>query len=303
MISSWLAAHAQAGERAFRRLASQPLISVFSIAVIGIAVMLPLGLYVIFDNMTAATARLNTEPTINVYLQVGTKDEETRDAEKRLGALSNTGNVKFISSDVALAEMRRLASVADLLAGLEGNPLPNAFAIRPRSTDPALLEAMRVEISAIPKVEVVVMDFEWAKKLRRFTSFAARAVALLTLVLALAVVLVTGNTIRLQMLTQKDEIEVTRLIGATKRFVRRPFLYYGALQGLLAGILAILVLTLFTWWASVEVRALTVSYSSDFSLKYLTPQQILGVVLGTMALGWIGAFVSVSRYLLERPSR
>lgn len=301
MIFSWLASHIQACEQAFRRLAAQPLVSVLSITVIGIAVMLPLGLYVIFDNVTAVTARLNTEPNINVYLQVSANEEETRDVAKRLRTLSNAENVKFIPRESALAEMRRLASVADLLSGLEINPLPNAFAIRPGSTDPVLLAAMRTEISAIPKVEIVVMDFEWAQKLKRFAAFAERVVALLAFVLALAVIFVTGNTIRLQMLAHKDEIEVSRLIGATNRFVQRPFLYYGAAQGLLAGVLAILALTALMWWASIEVQALTTSYASDFSMKYLSVKQILGVVAGAVALGWVGAFVSVSHYLHQRP--
>ncbi|HEX9390561.1 MAG TPA: permease-like cell division protein FtsX [Usitatibacteraceae bacterium] len=303
MISSWLASHIQAGERAFRRLLSQPLVSALSIAVIGIAIMLPLGLYVIFSNVKAATARLNTEPNINVYLQVSAKDEDTHEVEKRLRALPNAANVKFIPRESALAEMRQLTVVSDLLAGLETNPLPNAFAIQPQSPDFVLLEAMRSEISAIPKVDTVVMDFEWAQKLQRFASFAERVVGLLALVLSLAVIFVTGNTIRLQMLTQKDEIEVSLLIGATNRFVRRPFLYYGAAQGFLAGVLAILVLTVLIWWSSQEVHALTISYHSDFSLKYFTLSQMLAVVIAAITLGWIGAFVSVSLYLRQRTNR
>lgn len=303
MISSWLIAHIQAIQRALQRLIAQPLVSALSIVVIGIAVMLPLGLYIVFDNVTVATARLNTEPNINVYLQLGARDEDTHEAEKRLKAISNAEDVTFIPREFAFAEMKRISSVADLLAGLDANPLPNAFAIRPKSTDPLLLQAMRAEIVGIPKVETVVMDFEWAQKLRRFTAFATRIVALLSVVLSLAVIFVTANTIRLQMLTQRDEIEVSRLIGATSRFVRRPFLYFGAVQGFLAGVLAASVLTLITWWASAEVQALTTSYGSDFSMKYISMCQIIAIITGTAALCWMGAFVSVSLYLRQRPGR
>jgi cell division transport system permease protein len=230
-------------------------------------------------------------------LQVAAKDEDAREIEKRLQAMANVANVKFISREAALTEMKRVASVADLLGGLDSNPLPHAFTLRPRSTDTVVLEQMRKDITALPKVDAVVMDFEWAKKLKRFATFAERLVMLLGAVLALAVVFVTGNTIRLQILTQKDEIEVSRLIGATKRFVRRPFLYFGALQGALAGGVAVLAMVALTWWAGKEVQALTISYGSDFQLQYATPEQIVGIIAVGAFLGWLGAYLSVSMYL------
>ncbi len=303
MIDAWLSAHLQAAERAIKRLLATPVASLLSVLVMGVAIMLPVGLYAAFANITSATSRLNTEPNVNVYLQVTASDADAKEIEKRLKAMPNATDVRFISREVALTEMRRVASMADLLASLESNPLPHAFLIKPKSTEPAALEVMRKEIAALPKVDAVVMDFEWAKKLKRFATFAERIVALLGLVLALAVVFVTGNTIRLQILTQKDEIEVSRLIGATKRFIRRPFLYYGAYQGLLAGVVATLAMTALTWWASAEVQALTVSYSSDFSIKYLSLQQIF-VVLGIgTSLGWLGGFLSVSLYLRAHIAR
>ena len=296
-MRAWIAAHVQAIERAFKRLLATPFASLLSVMVIGVAIMLPLGLYALFSNITAAASRLNTEPNVNVYLQVAASDADAREIEKRLKAMTNTAEVRFITREVALAEMKRASSMADLLAGLETNPLPHAFLLKPKSTDVATLDAMRKEIAAMPKVDQVVMDFEWAKKLKRFAVFAERIVALLGLVLGLAVIFVTGNTIRLQILTQKDEIEVSRLIGATKRFIRRPFLYYGAIQGFLAGLVAVAAMAALTWWASSEVQALTISYGSDFAIQYLSLNQTAAVLgIGTF-LGWLGGFLSVSLYL------
>jgi cell division transport system permease protein len=303
MISSWLSAHSQAGGRALQRLGAQPLVSVLSIAVIGISIMLPLGLYVFFESVAAATVRFSSEPNVSVYLQVNAKDSDVRVVEKSLNALSNAGSVTFISREAALLEMRQRAGIADFLTNLDSNPLPNAFSVRPKSVDSKVLDEMRIEISAIPMVEFVVMDFEWARKLKRFTTFSKRAVVFMSLVLAVAVIFVTGNTIRLQMLTQREEIEVSRLIGATNRFVKRPFLYFGAMQGLLAGALAILGLTILIWFANIEVHALTSSYDYDFSLNFLSFEQITAVIAVAMALGWTGAFVSVSVYLRNRPAR
>jgi cell division transport system permease protein len=297
MISAFISAHVQACLRAFKRMVLAPMAMLISTLVIGIAIMLPLGLYSVFSNITSAASRLNTEPNVNVYLQVAAKDDDARDIEKRLQAITNVADVKFVSRETALTEMKRVASVADLLNGLDSNPLPHAFTLRPRSTDTATLEQMRKDIAALPKVDAVVMDFEWAKKLKRFATFAERLVMLLGAVLALAVVFVTGNTIRLQILTQKDEIEVSRLIGATKRFVRRPFLYFGALQGALAGGVAVLAIVALTWWAGKEVQALTISYGSDFQLQYVNPVQIVSIVAIGAFLGWLGAYLSVSMYL------
>ncbi len=297
MIGAWISAHGQACLRAFKRMGASPAASIISTLVIGIAIMLPLGLYSLFSNVTAAASRLNTEPNVNVYLQVAAKDDDALQTEKRLKAIANVAEVKFVPREVALAEMKRLASMADLLNGLDTNPLPHAFTLRPRATDEASLEQMQKELVALPKVDAVVMDFEWAKKLKRFATFAERLVMLLGAVLALAVVFVTGNTIRLQILTQKDEIEVSRLIGATKRFVRRPFLYFGALQGALAGGVAVAAMAALIWWAGQEVQALTISYGSDFQLQYLNAAQIASIIGIGAFLGWLGAYLSVSLYL------
>ena len=299
---AWLTAHAQAGERAMKRLLSHPAGTLLSVLVIGIAITLPLGLYTLFTNVTDAASRVNTDPNVNVYLALNATEAEAFDLEKRLRTRPNVRGIRFISRDAALAEMKRVANLADLLASLESNPLPHALNIQPISSDPAALAELRREISALPKVDHVVVVFEWAQKLKRFAAFAERMTLLLGFILALAVVVVTGNTIRLQILTQKDEIEVSQLIGATRRFIRRPFLYFGALQGLLAGVVAVAAVAGFVAWAGAEVRALTASYGSEFALRSPSLEQALSVVLVSAATGWLGAFLSVWLYLRRPPN-
>ena len=289
--------HAHACERALKRLISQPMVTFLSVFVIGMAITLPLGLYVMFANISAAASRVNTEPNVNVYLALNASEQETREVEKRLKAMNNVDRVTFISRDAALAEMKRVVNLADLVASLETNPLPHAFSVRPSASDAAILESMRISIAQLPKVENITMDFEWAQKLRRFGTFAERLVLLLGLLLSTAVVLVTGNTIRLQILTQKDEIEVSQLIGATRHFIRRPFLYFGARQGLLAGMVAVFAVFAFVWWAGAEVQALTTSYGSSFSLSIPNFKVSLAVIAASASLGWFGAFLSVWLYL------
>ncbi len=302
-MNAWLISHGHACGRAVRRLLAQPTVTLLSVLVIGIAITLPLGLYVAFANVSAAASRVKTEPNLNVYLALNASDLEARELGRKLKLIGQVDRVTFISRETALAEMKRVDNLSDLLSSLETNPLPHAFSIRPKMSEPAILAALQKEIAALPKVETIAMDFEWAQKLKRFATFAERIVLLLGLLLAVAVVFVTGNTIRLQILTQKDEIEVSQLIGATRRFIRRPFLYFGTIQGVLAGLLAVLAVIAFVWWAGAEVSALTVSYGSDFALQAPSLQQALGVILLSGLLGWFGAFLSVWLYLRRVANR
>lgn len=302
-MKAWLISHGQACRRAIRRLLSQPTVTLLSVLVIGIAITLPLGLYVTFANVSAAASRVNTEPNVNVYLALNASEQEAREVERKLKLLANVDAVTFISRETALTEMKRVENLSDLLSSLETNPLPHAFSIRPKASDSEALAALQKQIAALPKVEIVTMDFAWAQKLKRFAAFAEHIVLLLGTLLAAAVVFVTGNTIRLQILTQKDEIEVSQLIGATRRFIRRPFLYFGTVQGLLAGLVAVLAVVAFIWWAGAEVHALTASYGSDFALQPPTLRQTLTVILLSGLLGWLGAFLSVWMYLRRVSNR
>ncbi|MFN7221123.1 MAG: permease-like cell division protein FtsX [Burkholderiales bacterium] len=294
-MSAWFNAHQQALARATARLRAQPLASLLSTFVIAIAIVLPLGLYIVFNNVVSATSRLNTDPNMNVFMKLAATDAEVKAVENKLRIMPNTASTAYVSRDVALAELKKRANVADLIAGLETNPLPHAFTLRLKSTEPATIAAMRAEIAALPTVETVTVDFEWARKLARFARFAERVVMLLGALLSAAVVFVVGNTIRLQMLTQKDEIIVARLIGATRRFVRRPFLYFGFLQGALAGLFALAMVVAGTAWVVGEIRALAESYGS-FAVQGITADLAIAVVLGAGALGWIGAYASVGMY-------
>ena len=295
-MSTTLTAHIQALSRALGRMRGQPLATGLSIAVIALAILLPVGLYVLFDNVISAASRFNTEPNVNVYLALSASDPEAKDVERKLRAHSNSAAVIFIAREAALADMKKRTNLGDLLAGIETNPLPHAFSIKPRSVDSAVLDSMRKEIQLIAKVEALTMDFEWAKKLTRFARFAEHLVMLLGGLLAAAVVFVVGNTIRLQMLTQKDEIVVARLIGAPKRFVLRPFLYFGALQGALAGALAVAATLGIGLWVGGEVNALAASYGGSFLTRRPSLQECLSVIAVAAALGWLGAYISVSMY-------
>lgn len=295
-MRAYFLAHLQAFQRALSRLSFHPATSLLSVLVIGIALTLPLGLYTFLENIVQATSRLDTDPHINVYLSVAASIDDARKVESRLTSNPQVRNVKFVPRDEAFTEMKRATHLADLLSSLDNNPLPHAFTMRPMANDATALEVLRKELLALPKVEYVVMDFEWAQKLARFARFAERLVTLVALILAAAVIFVTGNTIRLQILTQRDEIEVSRLIGATRRFIRRPFLYFGAVQGLMAGLVALAIVGATQRWIGYEMQALTISYAYDFNIYRLSAERSGWILLAATTLGWLGAHISVSLY-------
>ncbi len=296
-MSAWLRVHRLALADAARRLAAQPLASVLSIAVIALAVVLPVLASAFVQSVARATAVLDTDPHVNVFLALDATDEDVRRVEAALKAHPETASVRFVPRAKALEELKATTHLAELLANLDRNPLPHAFSVRTRSSQAARLAAARADWTKLPKVDQVSAEFEWAEKISRWTSFAHRALAGLALVLAAAVLFIVGHLIRLQVLTRKEEIEVSQLIGATATDVRRPFLYHGLLQGLAAGLAAVGLAALVIAWLNAELSALTSSYAYEIKLVFMDYEGMAAVILAVGALGVAGAWVSVSREL------
>jgi len=207
--------------------------------------------------------------------------------------------VRFVPREQALQELQATEGLREVIAALNRNPLPDAFVLRPKAADAASLEALAHELRALPAVAHVQVDSAWARRLAALAGTARLAIALLAALLAFGLVAITFNTIRLQILTQRAEIEISKLIGATDAFIRRPFFYLGALQGLAGGALALTILCGSLAALNVGVAELAASYGSGFRLAFLAPGDALAVVLFSAGLGWFGAYLSVSRYLLE----
>jgi cell division transport system permease protein len=295
-VSAWLRAHLQAARRALARLFAEPGGTLLSVAVIAGAMALPLFLHALVSNATSAAKHLATDPTANIYFKPSADDAAVRAVEKQLKGHPAVNAVRFISRDEALAEMKNVAGMGEVFASLDSNPLPHTLAVKLATRDATELAALKSQVSSIAGVEDVAMDFEWAEKLNRAARFLDRLMWLLAAGLGLAVVFVLGNTIRLQILTQKEEIAVCRLIGASNAYIRRPFLYQGAMQGALAGLLAVGVTIAGVQWASREIRLLTASYGG-FDIAQLDAQTGWLTFALAAALGWLGAYFSASRHL------
>jgi cell division transport system permease protein len=187
--------------------------------------------------------------------------------------------------------------LTDALGDLEKNPLPDAFVIHARNADPATIEAMQREFSGWPHVEHAQLDAAWVKRLYALLQLGNKVVLILAGLLGFALVAIIGNTIRMQILTQREEIEVSKLIGATDRFIRRPFLYAGTLHGLVGGITAWGILYAALYAFNLSVDDLARLYASDFRLRPLGLEASLLLVSCSALLGWLGSYWAVSRYL------
>lgn len=296
-MSGWFNQQFASLREAFYRLRGQPVAGLLNAVVIGIAVSLPTVLYVVLDNVQGATRQISREPQVSIFMATDATTEDVATVQRNLRALPEVGNTTLIPRDKALEELKSNSGVGDILSELDRNPLPDAFVATAADHDPKTLERIRDAAGKWPKVQHVQVDSEWARRLYAVLRVGQALVAVLATLLGAAVVAVTFNTIRLQILTRQEEIEVTRLIGATNGYIRRPFLYAGAVQGIAGAVVAYLLVALIAFWLNHHLSDLSVLYTGEFRLRGLTPVDI-GLLLGLSGLlGWVGAWLSVSRHL------
>ena len=293
-MRTWLRQHRGAAARAVRKLAAQRAATLLNALVIGVALSLPAGGYALLANLQGVAQRFTFEPQLSVFLKPEAKRAEL---EARLRADARVAALRFVPRDEALAELRVAEGLADVVAALERNPLPDTFVVRAADGGAAALEELARALQALPGVANVQVDSAWAERLAALARIGRLALAALAVLLATGLVAVTFNTIRLQILTQREEIEVSQLLGATDAFVRRPFFYQGILQGLAGGVLALVILWAGLWVLNLGVRDLAQAYGSSFELAFLPVGDILTVAAFSALLGWLGALLSVSKYL------
>ena len=298
-MSAWLRQHREAFVSALRKLSAQKSAAVLNALVIGIALSLPAGGYTLLASLRGIAQGATIEPQLSVFMKPEAKRADADALGAKLKGDARLQSVRFVSREQALKELQAAPGLADVVAALNRNPLPDAFVLRLKNADPEALEALARELRAQPPVAHVQADAAWARRLGALAGIARLAIALLAALLAFGLVAITFNTIRLQILMQRAEIEISKLIGATDSFIRRPFYYLGALQGLAGGVVALAIVAGSLAALNVGVADLAASYGSAFRLAFLEPGDALAVGAFSTALGWFGAYLSVSRYLLE----
>lgn len=299
MIGQILAQHRLAFSLVTGRMRRAPLALLMMIAVIGVTLSLPAMLYVALENIQRLAGGFHTAPQISLFLAMNAPEEQVKEIDTQLRKHKDVASYRFVGRDNAWQEMQQNTGLAEIAGGLEQNPLPDAYVVETKSGDPAVIERMQQEMQQWSGIEHAQLDAAWIKRLHGLLELGNKLVLVIAGLLGFALLITTGNSIRLQIATQHEEIALSRLIGATDRFIRRPFLYAGTLYGIGGGFAALLILASAVWLFNESVADLARLYASDFHLIMPTADISLALVGGSALLGWIGSYVAVNRALAD----
>ncbi|MET0027320.1 MAG: permease-like cell division protein FtsX [Candidatus Thiodiazotropha sp.] len=298
-VHIWLQRHAQVALSSLGRLSRNALSSLMTCAVIGIALALPVGLHVMLHNLQQVSGSWESGASISVFLKQKVSEEQAASLAEKLRKHQRIQEVQLITRSDALQEFQRQSGFADALQALDYNPLPNLLFIQPKTDFTTAEKAQQLvqELRLLPEADIVQLDLQWVRRLQAITIIAQRAVVVLTALLSMAVLLIVGNTIRLEIQNRRTEIEITKLIGATNAFIRRPFLYTGFWYGLFGGLIAWSLVALAISLLSGPVATLAQLYQSSFDLSNLDATTALILLGGSSLLGLLGSWMAVGRHL------
>ena len=296
----WLEHHRLSAADSMRRVLENPVSSVMTWLVIGIALALPTGLDVALDNVSQLSSSWDSPAQISLFLQDGITDEKARDLAAELAKRADVSETRFVSREEALEEFRTLSGFADVLASLQDNPLPHLILVSPaRSSDQLSAAALRRELQAYPDVAQAVLDMEWLQRLNSLMELSRRLVLAVGSLLVVGVLLILGNTIRLAIESRREEIVIVKLVGGSNAFVRRPFLYTGLWYGVGGGLFAAVLVAASLWFLRQPISELASLYQSDFHLRGLGVMGGLNLIVLGGLLGLAGAWLAVARHLVE----
>ena len=295
---NWLNQHVQAIKLVLARMHNNKLSTFMISLVIAVAMSVPGLFYMGVDHLSKLSNHMQDETEISLFLKLDANPNVASEIDAALAKNTAIKQYHLVTKDQAWKELKAKAEsnkIDNEVSQLTRNPLPDAFFIQAKSADPATLEALKNELRGIPGVDQAVLNSEWAKRLSTILALGTKIILFIAALLAVALLIIIGNTVRMQILTQKDEIIVSKLIGATTGFIRTPFLYAGMVYGLLGGLLAMVILTLIVQLYNQSVTQLSHLYSSDFSLPWLNIPLYIAIVVASIFIGWLGSYLSVTR--------
>lgn len=298
-MSAWLTRHAQTSIGSLGRLSQHKLATLLTVLVIGIALALPACLHLLISNAQHATGNWNKAVDLTVFLKRPTSAEEATRTAGRIKQRRDVGNVEVITADDALKSFRHDSGFGSAIDALNENPLPHTLVVTPAAdfTAAANLDSLAADLRAMPSVEIVQLDTAWVNRLNAILETVRRGLLVAAALLALGVMVIVGNTIRLDIQNRRAEIEVTKLVGGSDAFVRRPFLYNGIWYGLGGGLTAWIITAAVTAVLREPISRLAGLYGSAFELGGLDPRSTLILLGGGIVLGWLGSYLAASRHL------
>jgi cell division transport system permease protein len=300
-LRNYLLRHLQVFFASLGQLARRPVSTLMTAAVLGIALALPAGLHLLLQNVQQVTSGWEGATRISLFLKHEVSSDRAHALARELTGRSEVRSVRYISPAQALEEFRELSGFGDALDALESNPLPAVLVVRPQLQldGPEQVAGLVQRLRQLPEVDMAQLDMQWVKRLYALMDIGRRAVWVLASLLALAVLLVVGNTIRLAIQNRRDEIVITKLIGATDAFIRRPFLYTGFWYGMFGGTIAYVLVATSLWLLQGPVRSLATLYHSTFRLEGLDLTTTFTLLGAGALLGLLGSWFAVARHLRD----
>jgi cell division transport system permease protein len=298
-INSYFARHAQVLVGSLGRIVHQPFATFMTMGVIGVALALPLFLSLLLQNARIATGNWNQAYDLSVYMDKKASAARVQTLARQLRSRGDVAAVRLITADQALAEFRNDSGFGKALDALSDNPLPDTLVVTPTlmASTPQGTETLKTAIAALSDVQTVQIDTEWVKRLHAILDLLRRVVLLTGVLLGVGIVLIVSNTIRLDILNRRAEIEVMKLVGASDGFTRRPFLYSGFWYGLGGGLLALVLVVMASVVLARPVAQLAFLYGSDFRLQGLKLVTGLSVLMIAAGLSWIGSWLAATRHI------
>ncbi|WP_149196544.1 permease-like cell division protein FtsX [Luteimonas suaedae] len=298
-IGTWADHHLYSFVSSLGRVFRRPWATALTIGVMAVALALPLGLWLVLDNLDRLSGSVQASREIGVFLKQEVTAERSQALAEELRGRANVAAVELRTPEQGLQELRERGGLGEAIDAVGDNPLPFLLIVSPAGDETLLATSLR----QLPEADLVQHDAEWRRRLDDWLRFGGRLVWVLAALLGLGALLVVGNTVRLDIQSRREEIGVLQLLGATDGFIRRPFLYLGTWYGLVAGALALVLLAAAGLALREPVAALAASYGSGFALAGFGPGQVLTVLLVAAALGWLGASLVTGHFLRQtRPT-
>jgi cell division transport system permease protein len=294
-MKNWLNQHALAIDLVLQRLKSHWLNTITICMVIGITVTLPGLLFVALDNLQDMSRSIKQDAQISAFLKPAVNANIVQRLINDVEALPQVKEVRFVTKEEAIKQLGQQFLQKDLLADLPQNPLPDALFITLTDTQPASVKPVQDLLQNRGEVDELVIDSVWIERLHSMLVLGKRIALIFASLLGIAMITVISNTVRMQVLTHEAEIEVSRLIGATHSFIRRPFLYMGGAYGLGGGLIAVALLFLIVWNLRQPVQLLANNYQSNFQLVFHLSNVGGLMLVATTAIGWIAAFIALTQ--------
>jgi cell division transport system permease protein len=298
-IEAYFARHAQTLVGSLGRIVNQPFATLMTMGVVAVALALPLLLSLFLSNLSAATGNWNDAFDLSVYMNKKAGAARAASVAKQLRQRGDVATVRVITADQALAQFRNDSGFGKALDALSDNPLPDTLIVTPTlpASTPQGTDALKQAIATIADVQAVQIDTEWVKRLHAMLDILRRVVLLTAGILGAGVVLIVGNTIRLDILNRRQEIEVMKLVGASDGFARRPFLYSGIWYGLGGGLIALILVAVAAVILARPVDTLAKLYGSQFRLRGLGFTTAAGVLALAVGLAWLGSWLAATRHI------